>query len=80
MHWLGWNRATVQGAMAGASSQVLLVRPFGQMTWRRSKSMVKSSLVKRVCSLCCPAPLALAGPMSWTRWSRADRSSRAMET
>jgi hypothetical protein len=51
--------------MAGASIQVVLVWLLGQVTWRRSKSMVKSSRVKPVCSFFCHAPLALTGPTSW---------------
>ncbi|WP_329138125.1 hypothetical protein [Streptomyces sp. NBC_00670] len=65
--------------MAGASIQVVLVRPLGQVTWRRPKSMVKSSRVKPVCSFFCHAPLALTGPTSWTLWSRAELFSRAVE-
>jgi hypothetical protein len=50
--------------MAGASSQVVLVWPFGQVTWRRSTSMVKSSRVKPLCSFFCHTPLSLTGPTS----------------
>ncbi len=65
--------------MAGAAIQVVLVRPLGQVTWRWSKSTVKSSRVKPVRSFFCHAPLALTGPTSWMRSSRAELFSRAVE-
>jgi hypothetical protein len=68
------------GAIAGAWTQLPVTLPFGQVTVRLSKSMVKSSRAKPVCCLRCRfGPRAASGPTGSVPCARAVASMTAAE-
>ncbi|MFI0743464.1 recombinase family protein [Streptomyces sp. NPDC021100] len=66
-HWRLLNRTTVNGAIAGSSFQLPLTLPLGQVTSRRSKSIMKFSRPKPSPALRCRELFSLTGPTSSTR-------------